>query len=148
MQNDFESSNILTFQAAQKIGSAAMEYANLKGYKVCITIVDRSCQILCVARHHQAGVHTVNASFKKAYTACSQKRTTEEIFNGIKQGTIPQELKDLDPNILVLPGGIPIIYKDEVIGGIGVGGAHLSLDSDVAKAGLIAVIDQNSNKSE
>ncbi len=57
---------------------------------VCMAVVDRSGQTLAVSRDHRAGVHTIRASYKKAYTANSQKRETAVIAEGIKDGTIPR----------------------------------------------------------
>ncbi|MCQ4156289.1 heme-binding protein, partial [Riemerella anatipestifer] len=79
-------------------------------------------------RHHNAGVHTLRASYKKAFTANSQKRETAEIAQGIKNGTIPEDVRYLDENILILDGGVPIYIDGKVVGGIGVGGAHGSED--------------------
>ncbi|MFL1609577.1 heme-binding protein, partial [Riemerella anatipestifer] len=81
-----------------------------------------------VLRHHNAGVHTLRASYKKAFTANSQKREPAEIAQGIKNGTIPEDVRYLDENILILDGGVPIYIDGKVVGGIGVGGAHGSED--------------------
>lgn len=89
---------------------------------VSITVVDGSGQTLAVLRDHRAGVHTIRASYKKAYTANSQKRETAIIAQGIKEGTIPADLRYLDENILILDGGVPIYINGIVVGGIGVGG--------------------------
>ena len=58
---------------------------------------------------------------------------------GIKDGTIPEDVRYLDENILVLAGGVPIFINGKVVGGIGVGGAHDSEDVRIAKAGLRAL---------
>ena len=73
------------------------------------------------------------------YTANSQKRETAVIAQGIKDGSIPADLRYLDENILILDGGVPIYIDGIVVGGIGVGGAHGSQDVQVAKAGLKAL---------
>lgn len=127
---------ILTGTMAAKIIQAASAQAEQDGLFVTITVVDRSGQTLAVLRHHNAGVHTIRASYKKAYTACSQKRETAVIAKGIKDGSIPEDIRYLDENILMMDGGIPIIIDGKVVGGIGVGGAHGSEDVRIAKAGL------------
>lgn len=48
------------------------------------------------------------ARYKKAFTANSQKRETSEIANGINDGAIPEDIRYLNENILLLHGGIPI----------------------------------------
>ena len=130
---------LLTGEMAQKIVNAAAIEANNNQFKVSITVVDRSGQTLAVLRDHEAGVHTIRASYKKAYTANSQKRETALIAQGVKDGSIPPDIRYLDENILILDGGVPIYIDGIVVGGIGVGGAHGSQDVQVAKAGLKAL---------
>lgn len=127
---------ILTTQIAEGILNLAKQEAIKNNFKVSITIVDRGGRTLLVWRNQDAGVHTIRASYKKAYTANSQKRTTQSIMEGIKEGKIPQDIKYLDENFSVMMGGIPIILDGVVVGGIGVGGAHGSEDVQIAKAGL------------
>ena len=130
---------LLTGEMAQKIVNAAAIEANKNQFKVSITVVDRSGQTLAVLRDHEAGVHTIRASYEKAYTANSQKRETAVIAQGVKDGSIPPDIRYLDENILILDGGVPIYIDGIVVGGIGVGGAHGSQDVQVAKAGLKAL---------
>ena len=139
-QEDFVQEPVLTGNAAAKIVQAAFAQAEKDGLFVTITVVDKSGQTLAVQRHHNAGVHTIRASYKKAYTANSQKRETAEIAKGIKDGTIPQDARYLDENMLMMDGGIPIVIKGRVVGGIGVGGAHGSEDVRIAKVGLKVLV--------
>ena len=127
---------LLTGDMAQHIVAAAFAEAKQHQLAVCITVVDRSGQTLAVLRDDQAGVHTIRASYKKAYTANSQKRETAVIAQGIQDGTIPPDIRYLDENMLMMDGGVPIYMKGIVVGGIGVGGAHGSEDVRIAKAGL------------
>ena len=130
---------LLTGEMAQNMVNAAALEAKNNNLMVSVTVVDASGQTLAVLRDHRAGVHTVRASYKKAYTANSQKRETAVIAKGIKNGTIPEDLRYLDENILILDGGVPIYINGIVVGGIGVGGAHGSEDVHIAKAGLKAL---------
>lgn len=130
---------VLTGKMAAKMAQAAFDEAEKAGLFITVTIVDKSGQTLAVLRHHNAGVHTLRASYKKAFTACSQKRDTATIAKGVKEGNIPEDIRFLDENILIMDGGIPIVINDQVVGGIGVGGAHGSEDVRVAQAGLKAI---------
>lgn len=133
---------LLTGEMAQNMVNAAALEAKNNNLMVSVTVVDASGQTLAVLRDHRAGVHTVRASYKKAYTANSQKRETAVIAKGIKDGTIPEDLRYLDENILILDGGVPIYIDGIVVGGIGVGGAHGSEDVHIAKVGLKALDQQ------
>lgn len=130
---------VLTGSMASKMVHSAFEQASKDNLQVTITIVDKSGQTLAVQRHHNAGVHTIRASYKKAYTANSQKRETAEIAKGIKEGTIPEDVRYLDENMLMMDGGIPIYINGIIVGGIGVGGAHGNEDVRIAKIGLDAL---------
>lgn len=127
---------VLTAKMAQKIINAAFLVAQQDQLPVTITIVDRSGQTLAVLRDHHAGVHTIRASYKKAYTSNSQKRSTAVIAQGITDGLIPADVRYLDENMLMMDGGLPIYIDGVVVGGIGVGGAHGSEDVRIAEAGL------------
>lgn len=130
---------LLTGEMAQNIIKLASLEAKKDQLAVTITVVDRSGQTLAVLRDHRAGVHTLRASYKKAYTANSQQRETAVIAAGVKDGSIPVDIRYLDENILIMDGGVPIYINDIVVGGIGVGGAHGSEDVRIAKAGLRAL---------
>lgn len=130
---------LLTGTMASTMVNAAFEQASKDNLQVTITVVDKSGQTLAVQRHHHAGVHTIRASYKKAYTANSQKRETAEIAKGIKEGTIPEDVRYLDENMLMMDGGIPIYINGIVVGGIGVGDAHGNEDVRIAKIGLNAL---------
>lgn len=101
-QKDFVQEPILTGAMAAKIVQAAFAQAEKDGLYVTVTVVDKSGQTLAVIRHHDAGVHTIRASCKKAYTACSQKRETAEIAKGIKEGSIPEDVRIAKAGLKVL----------------------------------------------
>lgn len=130
---------ILTLAMAHAMASAALAHAQTDQLAISVTVVDRSGQTLAVLRDHRAGVHTLQASYKKAYTATSQKRETALIAQGINDGSIPEDIRYLDEHILIMDGGLPIYAGDTVVGGIGVGGAHGSEDVRIARAGLDAL---------
>lgn len=130
---------VLTGEQAQAMVEVVMHEVRESGHAVTVTVVDRSGQILAVLRDHHAGVHTLNASYKKAYTAASQKRETVAIARGIRDGSIPSDIRYLDPNFSLMEGGIPVILENVVVGGIGVGGAHGSEDGRLARIGLLVL---------
>lgn len=133
---------VLTGEMALQMAREAYNEACKEGFTITVTVVDKSGQVLSVIRHHQAGVHTLQASYKKAYTACSQKRETGEIMRGIKDGRIPEDIRSLDSNFTVMEGGVPIVIEGIVVGGIGVGGAHGNEDTKLAYKGLAAILEK------
>jgi uncharacterized protein GlcG (DUF336 family) len=93
-----------------------------------------------MARTDGAGPHTVESSRKKAYTAASLRRATTELAELMTKVPALQALRDMNSDILMLGGGLPIEIGGDVLGGIGVGGAPgAHLDDACAQAGLDAI---------
>ncbi|EOX4137875.1 TPA: heme-binding protein [Vibrio cholerae] len=126
---------VLTYEMAEKAAKSAFQAALEESKSVTVSVVDRSGQLMTSIRHHNAGIHTLQASYKKAYTANSMKQPTAVIAKNIRDGKAPEDLKYLDNNILLLDGGVPLIVDGVVVGGIGVGGAQGHEDVKYAKKG-------------
>ena len=131
---------VLPLVLATKAASAAVERCTKDGYQVSAAIVDRAGVVRALLREDGAGPHTVQSSRKKAYTSASLKRPTAELAELIAKMPAVQGLRDMNDNILILGGGLPIIIDGEVVGGIGVGGAPGGhLDVACSKAGLKSI---------
>lgn len=50
--------------------------------------------------------------------------------------SIPEDIRYLDNNFSAMEGGVPIIINGTIVGGIGVGGAHGSEDSRIAREAI------------
>jgi uncharacterized protein GlcG (DUF336 family) len=125
---------------ATKAATAAMEKCKADGYRVSVAVVGRSGRVKALLRGDGAGPHTLNSSRKKAFTAASMRRPTSEFAQLITQMPAIQGLRDMDPDILILGGGLPIIIEGDFVGGIGVGGAPGGhLDDACAEAGLKSI---------
>ena len=68
-------------------------------------------QILAVLRDHHAGVHTLNASYKKSLCGGLPEARDGGHSRGIQDGSIPSDIRYLDPNFSHMEGGIPVIWK-------------------------------------
>ena len=129
--------SVLPLAMATKAVQAAMEACKKDGYRVSVSIVDRAGVLRTMGRADGAGSHTVESSRKKAYTAASLRRPTTELAELIGKMPTLQALRDMNPEILILGGGLPIEIGGDVVGGIGVGGAPgAHLDDACAQAGL------------
>ncbi|EHG4044548.1 heme-binding protein [Salmonella enterica] len=112
----------ISLQQANKLTEAAITACQQKGYNVSVTIVDRSGIILAMQKMDNAGPHTVDASYRKAWTALSTRTPTGKVMENSQKNPGAQHLSDIS-GFLLLAGGVPIKSGDDVIGAIGVGGA-------------------------
>jgi uncharacterized protein GlcG (DUF336 family) len=132
--------SVLPLSMAGKAVQAALEACKKDGYRVSASVVDRAGVLRAMARADGAGPHTVESSRKKAYTASSLRRPTTELAELTAKVPALQALRDMNPEVLILGGGLPIEIGGEVVGGIGVGGAPgAHLDDACAQAGLDAI---------
>jgi uncharacterized protein GlcG (DUF336 family) len=131
----------LTASTAITIAQTAIETCKSNGYAVSATVVGREGEIIVQIRGDDTGPHTVENSFRKAYTA----RTFR-----IPSGALADRLK-ADPtlgvihltNVIALQGALPIKLGDEVIGAAGASGAPGGeKDEACIKAGIDKVADQ------
>jgi len=131
---------VLPVAVAIKAAAGAFDKCKEDGYPVSVAVVNRDGVLTAFMRASGAGPHTVSSSTRKAYTAASLRRSTGELADLIAKQPALQSLRDMDPNILILGGGLPIVIDGEVIGGIGVGGAPGSqFDEACARAGLESI---------
>jgi uncharacterized protein GlcG (DUF336 family) len=132
--------SVLPLGTATKAIQAALDACKKDGYRVSVSIVDRAGVLREMGRADGAGSHTVDSSRKKAYTAASLRRPTSELADLIIKVPTLQALRDMNGEMLILGGGLPIEISGEVIGAIGVGGAPgAHLDDTCAQEGLDAI---------
>ena len=132
--------SVLPLSLAGKAIQASLDACTKDGYRVSVSIVDRAGVLRTMVRADGAGPHTVDSSRKKAYTAASLRRPTTELAELINKVPTLQALRDMNDQVLVLGGGLPIEMGGEIVGGIGVSGAPgTQLDDACAQAGLDAL---------
>lgn len=131
---------VLPIGKATKAIQASLDSCNKDGYRVTVSVVDRAGVLRAMSRADGAGPHTVDSSRKKAYTAASLRRPTTELAELLNKVPTLQALREMNDQVLILGGGLPIELGGEIVGGIGVGGAPgAHLDDACAQAGLEAI---------
>ncbi len=124
----------LTLKAAFELNRRATMTADSLHKKVTIAILDASGEILMITRGENVGPHNTEAARRKAYTALSTKTGTLELMRIAAMNNDSKNLNTL-PELLLLSGGIPIWYKGNVIGSIGIaGGGSAENDDLIAKS--------------
>jgi uncharacterized protein GlcG (DUF336 family) len=124
---------VFALEAAQ----TALATCEQQGYRVSVAVVDRAGLVRAHLRGDGAGPHTLDSSSRKAYTSASLRLSTLELARMVGQSEAIFGLREMNEKILILGGGLPIQAGDDVIGGIGVGGAPGSAkDEACAQAGI------------
>ncbi|WP_246721851.1 GlcG/HbpS family heme-binding protein [Methylosinus sp. H3A] len=127
----------LTLDGAKKAAAAAEAEALKNGWNVVIAIVDDGGNLLYLQRLDGTQASSSETATRKARTSALFKRPTKALEDAVAGGRVA--LLSL-PNVTPLEGGVPLVYKGEIIGAIGVSGATSQQDAQVAKIGADTLV--------
>ena len=130
----------LSLAAALTIATTAADLCKSQGYTVSVTVVGRNGEVILQMRGDNAPPHTVENSFRKAYSSRTYRVPSGELVKRIKDNpTAP--FVHLS-NVVAAQGALPIKVGDDVIGAVGVSGAPGGEKDEVcAKAGIDKAAD-------
>jgi uncharacterized protein GlcG (DUF336 family) len=111
------------------------------GYGVSVVVVDRAGNTIVALRSDKAGPHTMENARRKAYTAMTFRVSTTEYAKRYADNNPVVHQQVTLPNVIAIPGGLPIKAGDEVIGGVGLSGTP-GKDEPCVQAGIDKVADQ------
>lgn len=112
----------LDSQSARTLTDAAVTACQKIQHNIAVVVVDRGGNTLMANRHETVGPHNLGAAEKKAYTALSTKTATMLLSQNANENKDAKNLTTLS-NLLLLGGGLPVRYENQVVGAIGVAGA-------------------------
>ena len=123
------------------MATTAIATCKTNGFQVSATVVGRNGEVLVQLRGDATGPHTMENSFRKAYTARTFRVPSGEIGERVKQN--PQLPLLLLSNTTSAQGALPIKVGNDTIGAIGISGAPGGDKDEVcSKAGIDTVADQ------
>ena len=131
----------LPYAVALTIAQTTLESCGAKGYAVSVVVVDRDGDTIVAIRADNASHHTMENARRKAYTAMTFKTSTTEYAKRLTDGNPVVRQQVTLPNVIAIPGGLPIKVGNEVIGGVGASGSP-GVDEPCVQAGLDKVADQ------
>lgn len=124
------------YETARQAVDAALAEARRNGWKVAITVVEPSGELVAFAKDEGAGYAAVPVSMDKARTAARFARETRAFAEGFNSGRLWPLVVD---GMVPVEGGIPIVIGGRTVGAIGVSGVTAAQDGQVARAGAEAV---------
>jgi len=138
--------NNLRSEAALELASRITKAAYIKNRNVSIAVLDASGTTILILRGNDVGPHNAEASRRKAYTALSTKTPTLLLLRNAEQNADTKNLNTL-PELLLLSGGVPIWYKGNIIGSVGVsGGGSPENDDWIARSASIPELEITTSK--
>ncbi len=131
--------NFLTLEDAKLVAAAAEAEALRNNWPVVIAIVDEGGHLIYLQRLDNTQIGSVDVAIQKARSAIAFRRPTKILEEQINQG----HLRYLGlPGAIPIEGGLPIVFKDQFLGAIGVSGVRSHQDAQIAQAGIDALLPQ------
>src|SRR5262245_37063413 len=131
----------LSLTLAERFVAAARAKAQERGWGMSFAVVDLAGHPVVLTRMDTARWLNTRVAQSKAFTAVTFRRPSAEVEELIK--TRPQLWTSLaaivDQPLLPAGGGLPLILKGELLGGVGVSGGTEAQDVECARAGLDAI---------
>ncbi|MGH8136793.1 MAG: GlcG/HbpS family heme-binding protein [Steroidobacteraceae bacterium] len=124
--------NCLTAQDAHEIVQACKDEARRNQWNVSIAIVDEGAYLLHLERLDGAGLQTPEIATLKASTAALSRFATKALEDMLKERPALASF----PRRLPVQGGLPILFRGELVGALGVSGVKSAEDEQIAAAGI------------
>ncbi len=132
---DFIATHRITHEACRKMLDAGVAKATELGAPISLAVVDSGGSLIAFLRMDGARFFSGRATIKKAITAASQRMATGYFP---REGEVSMQIR-MDGDFTNVPGGFPIVFEGQVVGGIGAGGAKVEDDVLIAEAALRAL---------
>ena len=137
MQMTIEKKQV-TYELALRLIQAAIEYAKRINLSISVAIVDPAGELVAFAKMDDCCLIGIGTAQGKAYTAARSALNTREFLVYLKENQV--DLQSLqEEKLVIIAGGLPILYQGTLIGGIGIGGATGAQDEECAQSSLDAV---------
>lgn len=129
----------LNLKTCEAMIAAATAKAGSLGAHVSVAVVDAGGNLVAFARMDGAEIAGPSLAVDKAYTAVSNRITTQELsVLAAPGGPLFGIQSNGNGRFVIFGGGVPIFVDGEVVGAIGVSGGAVDEDVASAEAGLAA----------
>lgn len=120
----------VNYETAARAVDAGLRIAAAAGVRAVVTVADPAMAMVAFGRADGATPHSVETSRRKAATAASTRKPTSaiapELAVALEHGT--------GGLLTSVKGGVPLVFDDVHIGGVGVAGGRPDQDAEIAIA--------------
>jgi uncharacterized protein GlcG (DUF336 family) len=123
-------------QSGVKLATLAIEHANLNDWDITVAVCDAAGVLIAFMRTKNVIPAAVEFAIDKAYTSAILGKGTKEFGERMGSSVSLSLGVGTRSRLMTWTGGLPIFYKDNCVGGIGVSGAMDHQDLECAEAAI------------
>jgi uncharacterized protein GlcG (DUF336 family) len=129
--------NRLSLEDAEVLAEGAAKKSIEIGVPMCIAVTDESGNLILFRRMDGGKVSSISIAIDKAYTAAVARHGTDYYNELCRPGrpTFGIHITN-DGHFSIIGGGLPVIVRDEIVGGIGLSSGTADEDKVCAQAGI------------
>ncbi|MDP3561381.1 MAG: heme-binding protein [Legionellaceae bacterium] len=128
-----------TYELASRLIQAAIEHAKTLDISICVAIVDPTGHLIAFAKMDDCCLIGIGTAQGKAYTAARSGLNTRDFLAYLNENEV--NISSLqEEKLVIIAGGLPILYQGALIGGIGIGGGTGAQDEECAQHALKVLI--------
>ena len=118
------------------LATLAIEHANLNDWDITVAVCDTAGVLIAFMRTKNVIPAAVEFAIDKAYTSAILGKGTKEFGERMGSSVSLSLGVGTRSRLMTWTGGLPIFYKDNCVGGIGVSGAMDHQDLECAEAAI------------
>ena len=127
----------INLETAQKLMKLVKDEAIKMNISVVIAVADEGGNPIAVHCMDNAYIASFDVALNKAFTSVALKMSTRQLKElSVPGGSLYGVQYTNQGKIVIFGGGVPLIYKDRVIGGLGVSGGSEEQDTYLADYGM------------
>jgi uncharacterized protein GlcG (DUF336 family) len=140
MPNNIPYGSSITADRAAQLAQAVMTEARKDGrdWKLAIAVVDPHGELVYFYKMDDTQYESISIATRKAVSSARLRRPTQVFFDQM-QALSGSYVPTLGPEVVALPGGIPLVENGKLIGAIGCSGAAAAQDAVACSAGAALV---------
>lgn len=131
----------LNLDTAKFLAKHARAHADENEWDVNIAIVDDAGLLVYFERGDTVQPGSIEVAMRKARTAANFKRPSSVFSERLGGGDSAVGLLTL-PDTIQLAGGVPIVWKGQYLGAVGVSGVTSAQDAQIADAAIAALLEK------
>lgn len=135
---------MMNLNIAKHISKAAIQKAREMNILCSVAVVDRKGFLVALYRMDGTPVPTADMARDKAWTAAAFRAPSSEVDkygDPSKQGG-GFSAQNWNDRLTTIPGGLPLIIDDRVVGGIGVSGGTPEEDVEICREAIKSIYNQ------
>ncbi len=130
--------NIIIKQA-RKICDTVLDHAERYSLNVSVVVVDNGGHLIAMYRTDRASYTSIEAARRKAVTSSALQMPTSALVHMFENDPLVVTALTAGGEMLVVPGGFPLVVDGNCRGGFGIAGGHYSEDEMLGSRTLDAL---------